>query len=91
MTSPARFSYPGIRPSCSVAPSRSLNGSLVVTVERSRLLRLRKAIVESGCKRVGIVSATPVACGTRMRMLIAMEPQSVPVVMGAIQAEMDGI
>jgi hypothetical protein len=79
------------RSSTSVAPatyrvckSRELDGSLCVTVETSQLLRVRKAIVQSGCKPVGIVKAVPLAGGTKVRLLIALRPEFVDRVMDSI-------
>jgi hypothetical protein len=67
-----------------ICRSRELDGSLSVTVETSQLLRVRQAIVQSGCKPVGIVKAAPIAGGTRVRLLIALRPEFVQAVMDAI-------
>jgi hypothetical protein len=67
-----------------ICKSRELDGSLSVTVETSQLLRVRKAIVQSGCKPVGIVKAAPLAGGTKVRLLIALRPEFVDRVMDSI-------
>jgi hypothetical protein len=64
--------------------SRELGGSLSITVRTSELLRVRRAIVRSGCERVGIVKAAPLACGTRVRLLVAVPPGSVATLMDCI-------
>ncbi|MGZ5032011.1 MAG: hypothetical protein ACXWAC_02340 [Usitatibacter sp.] len=61
---------------CRISRARDLGGCLAVTVATSRLLHVRRAIVQSGCESVGIVKATPLACGTRVRLLIAARPES---------------
>jgi len=61
-----------MRTTVRLTPSRELNGSLSVTVDSSQVLHVRRAIVQSGCHPVGIVKATPIAGGTRIRMLIAL-------------------
>jgi hypothetical protein len=75
----------------SVAPStfricktRELDGSLSVTVESSQLLKVRRAIVQCGCKPIGIVKAVPLAGGTKVRLLIALRPEFVHPVMDSI-------
>src|SRR5476649_2907995 len=75
----------------SVAPStyricktRELDGSLSVTVEISQLLQVRRAIVQCGCKPIGIVKAVPLAGGTKVRLLIALRPEFVATVMDSI-------
>jgi hypothetical protein len=80
-----------LRPFANVAPTtfricktRELDGSLSVTVESSQLLRVRRAIVQSGCEPVGIVKAVPLAGGTKVRLLIALRPESVQRVMDSI-------
>jgi hypothetical protein len=80
-----------LRSSASITPStfricktRDLDGSLSVTVESSQLLQVRRAIVKSGCAPVGIVKAVPLAGGTRVRLLIALRPESLQPVMDAI-------
>jgi hypothetical protein len=67
-----------------ICKSRELDGSLCVTVETSQLLRVRKAIAQSGCKPVGIVKAAPLAGGTKVRLLIALRPEFVDRVMDSI-------
>lgn len=67
-----------------ICKSRELDGSLSVTVESSRLLKVRRAIVQCGCEPVGIVKAVPLAGGTKVRLLIALRPESVPRVMDSI-------
>ena len=61
---------------CRISRARDLGGCLAVTVATSQLLYVRRAIVQSGCEDVGIVKATPLACGTRVRLLIAARPES---------------
>jgi hypothetical protein len=68
-----------------LTPSRELHGSLCVTVETSQVLRVRRAIIQSGCRPVGIVKAIPLACGTRVRMLIALSPEFTQPVSEAIE------
>jgi hypothetical protein len=68
-----------------VTPSRERHGSLSVTVDSSQVLLVRRAIVRSGCKPVGIVKAVPLAGGTRVRMLIALAPELAGPVGEAIQ------
>ncbi len=58
-----------------ITPSRERHGSLSVTVDSSQVLQVRRAIVQSGCKPVGIVKAVPLAGGSRVRMLIALAPE----------------
>jgi hypothetical protein len=53
-------------------------------VDTSQLLQVRRAIVQSGCAPVGIVKAAPLACGTRVRLLIAVRPDHVHKVMESI-------
>ncbi len=67
-----------------ICKTRELDGSLSVTVESSQLLRVRRAIVQSGCKPVGIVKAVPLAGGTKVRLLIALRPEFVQPVMDSI-------
>jgi hypothetical protein len=69
-----------------LTPSRELGGSLSVTVESRQVLRVRRAIIRSGCPHVGIVRATPIA-GTRVRLLIALNPGDLHTVMDAIMGE----
>jgi hypothetical protein len=69
-----------------LTPSRELGGSLSVTVESRQILRVRRAIIRSGCPHVGIVRATPIA-GTRVRLLIALDPEDLHTVMDAIMGE----
>lgn len=67
----------GVQPvTCRISRARDLGGTLAVTVATSRLLHVRRAIVQTGCEEVGIVKATPLACGTRVRLLIAARPES---------------
>jgi hypothetical protein len=74
---PAARSEAAVHPvTCRISRSRDLGGCLAVTVETSKLLLARRAIVRSGCKNIGIVKATPLGCGTRVRLLIAMRPES---------------
>lgn len=73
-----------------ICKSRELDGSLCVTVETSQLLRVRRAIVQSGCKPVGIVRATPLACGTKVRLLIALRPEFADRVMDSIVRALGG-
>jgi hypothetical protein len=70
--------------SCRITHGRDLGGCLAVTVDTARLLHLRKAIARCGAKDVGIVRATPLACGTRVRLLIAARPESFACVSEAI-------
>jgi hypothetical protein len=65
--------------------SRERGGSLCVTVDTSQLLRVRRAIVTCGCEHVGIVKAAPLACGTRVRLLVAVPPKAVQRVMESIR------
>ncbi len=67
-----------------ICKSRDLDGSLSITVETSQLLNVRRAIIQSGCKPVGIVKAAPLAGGTRVRLLIALRPEFVDRVMESI-------
>ncbi|MGZ5089491.1 MAG: hypothetical protein ACXWF6_19675 [Usitatibacter sp.] len=67
-----------------ICKTRELDGSLSVTVESSQLLQVRRAILQSGCKPVGIVKAAPLAGGTKVRLLIALRPEFVPPVMDSI-------
>jgi hypothetical protein len=67
-----------------IRQSREVDGSLSVTVETSQLLQVRRAIVQSGCTPVGIVRAVPLACGTKVRLLIAVRPEYVHKVMDSI-------
>jgi hypothetical protein len=69
--------------------SRELDGSLSVTVDASQLLRVRRAIVQCPCKPVGIVKAVPLACGTRVRLLIALRPEFVAPVTEAINRALE--
>jgi hypothetical protein len=71
-----------------IAKSREIDGSICVTVDTSQLLRVRRAIIQSGCRPVGIVKAAPIAAGTRVRLLIALRPDFVAPVMEAITREM---
>lgn len=82
--------FPGIRPACSISRGRDLNGSLLVSVERSKLLRVRKALFHCGRAHVGIVRATPLAGGTRMRLVIAMDPESMSILEDAILSAVGG-
>ncbi len=68
-----------------LTPSRELHGSLCVTVASSQVLQVRRAIVQSGCRPVGIVKAIPLAGGSRVRMLIALRPEFVRPVGEAIE------
>jgi hypothetical protein len=81
----------GLRPSTSyrISRSRELNGSLCVTVDTSQLLRVRRAIVQCGCEHVGIVKVMRLACGTRVRLVIALEQGSVATVTKAITDAVD--
>jgi hypothetical protein len=72
-----------------ICQTRELDGSLSVTVETSQLLRVRKAIVQSGCKPVGIVKAVPLAGGRKVRLLVALRPEFVHQVMDAIMRTVD--
>jgi len=67
---------------CRIAKTR--DQSLSVTVETSQLLRVRQAIVQSGCKPVGIVKAEPLAGGTKVRLRVALPPEHVEAVMDSI-------
>jgi hypothetical protein len=67
--------------------SRELNGSLSVNIDSSQLLHVRRAIVQSGCEHVGIVKAVPLAGGTRMRLLVAVDQEHMAQVRDAIIAE----
>lgn len=67
-----------------ICKTRELDGSLSVTVESSQLLQVRRAIVQSGCKPIGIVKAVPLAGGTKVRLLIALRPEFVQPVMDSI-------
>ena len=75
---------PDVAPSYRISKSREIGGSLSVTVDASQLLHVRRAIVQSGCRHVGIVKAVPLACGTRVRLLIAVTPDEVRPVMDSI-------
>ncbi|HXZ48860.1 MAG TPA: hypothetical protein VEG27_07545 [Usitatibacter sp.] len=68
-----------------ITPSRERRGSLSVTVDSSQVLQVRRAIVQSGCKPLGIVKAVPLAGGTRVRMLIALRPEFVQPVGEAVR------
>jgi hypothetical protein len=67
-----------------VTHSRERDGSLSVTVNSSAVLKVRRAIVRSGCHPVGIVKAVPIAGGTRVRLLIASRRELIPRVTEAI-------
>ena len=79
-----------IAPTYRICKSRELDGSLSVTVETSQLLQVRRAIVQSGCKPVGIVKAVPLACGTKVRLLIALRPEFIDRVMNSIRRALQG-
>jgi hypothetical protein len=64
-------------PTYRLSRSRERGGSLAVTVPASQLLLVRRAIVQSGCEHVGIMTASLLACGTRVRLIIAVPPQEV--------------
>jgi hypothetical protein len=53
-------------------------------VESSQLLKVRRAIVKSGCTPIGIVKAVPLAGGTKVRLLIALRPEFLQPVMDSI-------
>src|ERR1700741_57623 len=67
--------------------SPELGGSLQVTVESRHLLAVRRAIHRCGCKSLGIVRASRIAGGTRMRMLVALRLEDVARVRKAIENE----
>ena len=73
-----------------ITPSRERHGSLSVTVDSSQVLQVRRAIVQSGCRPVGIVKAVPIAGGTRVRMLIALAPGLAGPVGEAIERALHG-
>jgi hypothetical protein len=76
---------PSVAPSTfRICKTRELDGSLSVTVESSQLLQVRRAIVQCGCKPIGIVRAVPLAGGTKVRLLIALRPEFVAPVMDSI-------
>ena len=80
----------GIHPvTCRISRARDLGGTLAVTVPTSRLLHVRRAILRSGCADVGIVKATPLACGTRVRLLIAAQPGSFEAIAESIHRALD--
>lgn len=72
------------RPTCRISRSRQRNGSILVTVDTKMLLRVRRAIVQSGREHIGIVKAESLSCGTRVRLLIALDQDHVHDVMDAI-------
>jgi hypothetical protein len=78
-----------VHPILHVTPSRERHGSLSVTVDSSQVLLVRRAIVQSGCRPVGIVKAVPLAGGTRVRMLIALAPGLAGPVGEAIQRALE--
>lgn len=79
-----------VRPvSCRISRARDLGGTLAVTVATARLLHVRRAIVQAGCEHVGIVKATPLACGTRVRLLIAAQPESFSRITESIHRALD--
>lgn len=67
--------------------SPELGGSLQVTVDSRQLLAVRRAIHRCGCKSLGIVRASRIAGGTRMRMLVALRLEDVARVRRAIENE----
>ena len=67
-----------------ISKARDFDGSLSVTVESSQLLQVRRAILRSGCTPVGIVKATPLAGGTKVRLLISLRAEFVQPVMDSI-------
>jgi len=69
---------------CRMTRAHDPDGSISVTVDTSQLLRVRQAIVQSGCKPVGIVRAVPLAGGTKVRLLLALPPEHVEPVMDSI-------
>jgi hypothetical protein len=79
----------GVAPAYRISRARDLGGSLSVTVKTSHLLQVRRAIVQSGIERIGIVKAVPLACGTRVRLLVAVPPQSVEALMDFIMRAVD--
>ena len=87
---PATSPESGVQPvTCRISRARDLGGVLAVTVATSRLLHVRRAIVQAGCEHVGIVRATPLACGTRVRLLIAAQPESFPCIAESIHRALD--
>ena len=72
-----------------ISRSRERGGSLAVTVPTSQLLLVRRAIVQSGCEHVGIMTASLLACGTRVRLIIAVPPQAVSRLMDRIRHALD--
>jgi hypothetical protein len=73
-----------MRTSVRLSSSRERNGCLCITVDSCDVLRVRRAIVQSGLHPIGIVKAAPIAGGTRVRMLIALDPQLIRPVEEAI-------
>jgi hypothetical protein len=69
---------------------RSRGGSLTVTVDVAKLLLVRRALFQSRIPGIGIVKAAPLACGTRVRLMIAVPPQSLRDAMEAIRRVLDG-
>ena len=88
MSAQPRKSSPDLEPRCRISRCRELNGSLSVTVDSSRLLHIRRAIVRAGREHVGIVKAASLAGGTRMRLLIACDPKSMHSIMQALAGAM---
>ena len=86
----AAIPEPDMHPvTCRISRARDLGGTLAVTVPTSRLLHVRRAIVQAGCADVGIVKATPLACGTRVRLLVAAQPESFPRITESIHRALD--
>jgi hypothetical protein len=67
--------------------SRERSGCLSITVDSCDVLRVRRAIVQSGVHPIAIVKAAPLAGGTRVRMLIALPAQHIGPVQEAIARE----
>ena len=71
-------------PACRLTKGRDPSGSICVTVATTRLLHVRRAIVQARITNVSIMKATPLACGSRVRLTL-----TVPV--AAIQQLMERI
>jgi hypothetical protein len=75
---------PGSHGKLHLVDAHDQKAALSVTVESTDVLRVRKAVFQSGGKSVGILKVTPVPHSSRVRLFVGTRADAVDLIMTAI-------
>ena len=75
---------PGSHGKLHLVDAHDQKAALSVTVESTEVLRVRKAVFQSGGKSVGILKVTPVPHSSRVRLFVGTQANAVGLIMTAI-------